>query len=853
MGILRRKTKIDQIKSKPVSTFNFRLSTFLFVIFSALSCSVFSQNTATVFGRIIDAQKNPIEDVTVSVFGGSQRPVYTDKYGKFEYVIPAGESIVLVFSKPGVKQMRDSVKLEPGQRYEMNRSLRLETLIGVEIVDQNRVQPMKRLDPKVVSYIPTASGDFNAILFSQPGVSSRNELSSSYSVRGGNFDENLVYVNGIEVYRPFLVRSGQQEGLSFINPDMVSSVLFSAGGFEAKYGDKMSSVLDIQYRRPHKFAGTVSGSLLGSNVHLEGCTPNYRFTWLLGARYKTSRYVLSSLDTRGDYKPSFADVQTYLTFDITDEWELDFLGNYARNQYSVIPENRETDFGTVNKALRLQIYFDGQEADKYDTYSGALSLIYHPNERVNMKFITSAFRTFENESFDIQGQYYIDELENDFGKATFGQVKNNLGVGTFLSHARNDLDALVFSEEYKGTYLKGKNQLLWGARWQYESVNDKLSEWKYVDSAGFSLPQNPPYTIDLQDVIKTKHVLASNRIMGYVEDIWSTRLKDTSEITVTAGLRANYWNLNGETVLSPRVTFAYKPNWKKDFLFRASSGYYYQPPFYRELRDLNGVVHTDVNAQKSVHFLLGSDLNFKAWDRPFKFVAEAYYKHLDNLIPYEIDNVRIRYYAENSAKGHAKGIDMKVNGEFVNGIESWASIGILSTKEDIKNDFYYDYYNSDGDKIIKGYTFNNKAVDSVRFEPGAIPRPTDQRINFGLFFQDYIPKFPDFKMHLSLLFGTSVPFGPPDFAKYKDTLRMPPYRRVDIGFSYALVKEEKKLPEHNPFKFLKSVWLSLEVFNLLQTNNTVSYLWVKDATGRQYAIPNYLTARQLNFRMMIKF
>ncbi len=822
----------------------------------------FSQNTATIYGRITGVEKVPVEDVSVSIFGSSKAPVRTDKYGKFEYEIPSGKEVVVVFSNPGFEQLEVTVNLSSGQRFEVSRQLEIKnTGIIIQVEDMKlRVQPMQRLDNKALAYLPSVTGDFNDLLRTQIGTLKGNELSSSYSVRGGNFDENLVYVNGIEVYRPFLVRSGQQEGLSFVNPDMVSSVLFSAGGFEAKYGDKMSSVLDIQYRKPRKNAGTVSASLLGSNLHLEGCSSNLRFRWLFGARYKTSKYVLGSLDTDGEYKPGFGDVQTYLTYDITDEWELGFLANYAHNQYNVIPENRETDFGTVNKALRLAVYFDGQELDKYDTYTGAMVLNYSRKKEsrikdLNMKFITSAFRTFESEAFDIQGQYYIDELENDFGKTTFGQVKNNLGVGTFLDHARNDLDAIVISEEYKGSfsYKGGRNEFLWGARAQRELITDQLSEWKYIDSAGFSLPQNPARSIDLQDVIKTKHITGSERFMAYVENIWSKRTRDTAEITFTTGVRANYWTLNEQLVVSPRATFAFKPNWKRDVVLRASSGFYYQPPFYREMRDLEGQLHPDLKAQSSVHFLLGSDMNFKAWRRDFKFIAEAYYKYLDNLVPYEVDNVRVRYYAQNSGRGYATGIDMKVSGEFVNGIESWASIGYLKTAEDIRNDYFYDYYNSDGQQIIKGYTFNNIPVDSIRHEPGAIPRPTDQRVSFGLFFQDYLPKFPDFKMHLSLIFGTGVPFGPPDFAKYKDTLRMPPYRRVDIGFSYQLVKEDKKLKETNPFRFLKSVWMSLEVFNLLQTSNTVSYLWVKDATGRQYAIPNYLTARQLNARIMFRF
>jgi hypothetical protein len=678
-------------------------------------------------------------------------------------------------------------------------------------------------------------------------------------VRGGNFDENLVYVNGIEIYRPFLTRSGQQEGLSFINADLVSSVLFSAGGFEAKYGDKMSSVLDVQYRRPRKFAGTVSGSLLGSNLHLEGCSKNYRFTWLVGARYKTNKYLLGKTDSKGDYKPFFADVQMYTTYDINPNWELDFLGNYASNRYQFVPENRETDFGTLDKALRLKIYFDGQEIDQFNTMMGALSAIYNDDaQKLNLKFIGSAFKSKESEAFDIQGQYFIGELETDFGKPNFGDLVTERGIGTFINHARTNLEAYVFSGEHKGTYTEGKKQLLWGLKYSNERITDKLSEWKYVDSAGFSIPTPSgavidPGNIELQDVVKQKINISSNRISGYLQGTWSRNTKDTAVVSATLGVRANYWDLNKQALVGPRGTLGLKPNWKRDFLFKFSSGYYYQPAFYRELRSPAGIINKDIKAQTSIHFVLTSDYNFKAWKRPFKFIAEAYYKHLDNLIPYEIDNVRIRYSAKNNAKGYVKGIDLKVNGEFVKGLESWASLSIMETREDIKDDFYFDYYNSDGELIVPGFTANNVKTDSIRYEPGYIYRPTDQRVSFGLFFQDNIPNKPDLKMHLNLLFGTGVPFGAPGTQRYQQVFRMPPYRRVDIGFSYQALKESRKVKPKSPGRFLKSLWISLEVFNLLGTNNTVSYIWVEDVTNRQYAVPNYLTQRQLNLRMIVKF
>jgi hypothetical protein len=866
MEILRRKIKFRNlfftVKAPISNTKRTLLLKFLFLwIFVVLTGNSFSQNTATVFGKITDNENEPIEDVSISILGSSQSSAFTNAKGEFSYTIPSNTDVTLVFYHLNYSLAQRTVKLGTGEKLDISKRLTSKELtIGVvEITSENRFKDLTSLDPINVTHIPTASQDFNAILFTLPGVSNRNELSSSYSVRGGNFDENLVYVNGIEVYRPFLTRSGQQEGLSFINPDLVASILFSAGGFEAKYGDKMSSVLDVQYRKPRKFAGTVSGSLLGSNLHLEGSSKNYRFTWLMGARYKTNKYLLGKTDSKGDYKPFFADLQLYTTYDITSNWELDFLGNFASNKYQFVPENRETDFGTLDKALRLKIYFDGQEIDQFNTMMGALSAIYNSNsQKLNLKFIGSAFRSKEEEAFDIQGQYFIGELETDFGKPNFGDVVTERGIGTFINHGRTNLEAYVFSGDHKGTYTEGKKQLLWGVKYSNEQITDKLSEWKYVDSAGFSLPTpygpvENPGDIELQDVVKQKIHITSNRVSGYLQGSLTKETKDTATISATLGIRANYWDFNNQALVGPRGTFGIKPNWKRDFLFRFSSGYYYQPAFYRELRGRDGVVNQNIKAQTSIHFVLASDYNFKAWKRPFKFIAEAYYKYLDNLIPYEIDNVRIRYSAKNNARGYATGIDLKVNGEFVKGLESWASMSIMETREDLKDDFYFDYYNSDGEKIVPGYTANSVRTDSIRNEPGYIYRPTDQRVSFGLFFQDKMPKLPDLKMHLNLLFGTGVPFGAPGTERYQQVLRMPPYRRVDIGFSYQALKENRTVKPKSLIRYIKSLWISLEVFNLLGTNNTVSYIWVEDVTNRQYAVPNYLTQRQLNLRIILKF
>ncbi len=837
---------------------------------------------ATLYGTITDTQGKPIEDAKISISKTSISTL-SDENGDYKLTVPSDSSLTIEYTHVSFGIRLKNIKLKSGAKEKSNISVNAITSLDTVVIEDKiaRANFIQSIPTKNIFVQSGASGDFNVILFTQLGVQQSNELSSSYSVRGGNFDENLVYVNDIEVYRPFLTHSGQQEGLSFVNSDMVSSINFSSGGFEARYGDKMSSVLDIRYTKPRKFAGSVSGGLLGGSAHLEGASRDNRFTYIIGARQKTNSYLLNSLDTKGDYKPLFYDVQAYVTYNPTDEWEHDVLFNFAKNKYSVTPQSRKSSFGTVNQALQLNVYFDGREIDQYQTVMGAYSTMYRPHGKdLTLKLITSVFNTQESETFDLLGQYYLDELENDFGNANFGQSSYSLGTGGFLNHARNYLDATVYNIEHKGIkeWKDTGKQLWWGVKAQHEAINDKLSEWTMVDSADYSIPNgvdsmgyvNPgsqPYELlELNEFIKTKNSLSSNRYTAYIQHAWSRDTKDTNELTFTAGIRANYWDLNKQLLVSPRATLSYKPNWAKDYVFKASSGYYYQPPFYRELRDFNGKLHTDLKAQQSIHFVLGTDHNYKAWGRPFKFVSELYYKHLDNLIPYEIDNVRLRYYAANIAKGYATGIDFKVNGEFVKGTDSWVSMSIMKTMEDIKNDFYYLYLNSDGDTIYPGYTSNYIATDSIRVEPGYIPRPTDQRVTFGLFFQDHLPNLPRCKMHMNLLFGTGLPFGPPTFERYKDVLKMPPYRRVDIGFSYEILKGEKNKnfkdstqttnlikPQEEKKGLFKSIWFSIEVFNLLGVNNVVSYFWVRDVNGRQYAVPNYLTARMLNARVMIKF
>ncbi|MDP4267624.1 MAG: carboxypeptidase-like regulatory domain-containing protein [Bacteroidota bacterium] len=834
----------------------------LFLIF--LCGNMYSQN-AVVYGQILGDKNKPLEFASIKLLDlavGTR----TDNKGNYELTVPANKDITVVISYFNYLEQKFNLNLKENQRYNINTSLKINVvkIPEVSITDKQDAQiSFTKLDPKTISSIPSATGGVEAIIKTMPGVASNNELSSQYSVRGGNYDENLVYVNDIEIYRPLLVRAGQQEGLSFVNSDMVSSIQFSAGGFDAKYGDKMSSVLDIQYKKPKEFSGSVSASLLGYTAEVEGVIKD-KWTYMVGYRQKSNSYVLKSLDTQGDYKPSFTDVQSIITYEPDNKWEFSFLGNYANNKYDFIPQTQETEFGTLNQALKLKIYFDGQEVDKFNTYMGAISATYKKTDKLKLKFIASAFRSNEQEAFDIQGEYYLSTLETDYSKSTFGKEVQNMGVGAFLNHARNYLTADVFSLEHKGYYFGNKNNLIWGVKLQEEHITDKLNEWKMIDSAGYSLPYitdsigftnpvvQPYYNLNMQDYVNTNINLITYKSSCFIQDNLNFEGVNSTK-TISAGIRAIYNNLNNELDLSPRIIFSLKPHWEKLITFKAATGIYYQPPFYRELRDFDGTINKNQESQKSIHFVLGSDYDFKAWNRPFKFTSEIYYKKLESLIPYIVDNVRIRYYAYEKSHGYSTGVDFKINGEFVKGIESWASLTIMKTMEDVEGDYFYKFYNKEKELIIPGYTADKVATDSVKIQPGYIPRPTDQRINFSLFFQDYLPKHPTYKMHLNLVFGSELPFGAPASPKYADTLRMPYYFRVDIGFSKQILGENIKLSQKKCFKFIKSLWASMEVFNLLDRRNTLSYTWIMDVTGRQYAIPNYLTSRQLNVRLIAKF
>ncbi|MEN9700412.1 MAG: hypothetical protein RLZZ301_1610 [Bacteroidota bacterium] len=717
-------------------------------------------------------------------------------------------------------------------------------------------------------------------------ATSNNELTSNYNVRGGNYDENLVYVNGFQVYRPFLTRSGQQEGMSFIHSSLVQDVRFSAGGFAAQYGDRLSSVLDITYKTPEAFHASAMASLLGVETHVEDVVGR-RFNFLVGARYRSNGYFLNSLPTKGAYNPVFADAQLLTNYQLSDKWTWSLLGHFSSNSYNFAPQTAQSDFGTANEAYRLMIYFDGQERSSFQTMLGGTAFKY-AHKKTSLDFYASAFTTNERENFDIQGQYYINELETDPSKESYGDSIATLGVGGFLNHARNHLNATILSVYHNGSVVLKNgfidaeklesrfSELKWGIQLQHDQFHDVLSEWKLIDSAGYSLPQGSAQTVELYETIKGQLQLTNFRVTAFVQwnASWLHFQRPTfGPLSLTSkrwnfslGLRGGYTSVNQEPYLCPRAMLSYAPksymlqngNYvRRNLLFKLSSGLYYQPPFYREFRTFTGQLNPAVLAQKSLHLVLGSEFLFQMWGRetPFKFSAEAYYKYLWNVNPYEIENVRTRYYANNNAIGYAYGLDLNVHGEFVPGIQSFFKLGLLSTKEDIKDDHYTVYYNAAGERIIFGYSQDQQVVDSAVIYPGFIPRPSDQLLTFGALVQDQMPGFEQFKVQMGLQFGSRLPYGPPDFTRYKDTLRMKSYFRVDLGLSYDLLYQRKLNNTNQAGKvlFFDQANLSLEIFNLLGVHNVLSKQWIQDVSGKYYAIPNYLTNRLVNLKLSLVF
>ena len=798
--------------------------------------------TATLKGIVLNEQNQPIQGANII---SDEEGTTTNLNGFYNLKIPAKKNVEIRFSHLNYKLITATFNLKNGEELEFNPVLKnnYEQIETVVITGSKRkdLEGITTISPQIIRTIKGAQPGVENLLKTLPGVNITNELSTQYSVRGGNFDENLVYVNEIEVYRPFLVRSGQQEGLSFVNTDMVQNLDFSAGGFQAKYGDKLSSVLDITYRTPIGFGVRADVNLLGGSITTEAVSKNSKFSAITGLRYRDNSLLVKSKETETNFNPTFADAQTYLTYRFSDKFHLSFLGNLAINDYQYEPTTRQTNFGTLDNPIALLVFYDGQENDKYQTYFGALKGSYFVNENLTLKLIASSFHTTEQEYFDILAQYRLGEVNSNIGDENLGEVEFSEGIGSQLNHARNDLDALITNIEHKG-YLKSEdNNFEWSIKYTNEDIRDRIVEWEVIDSAGFlinppNLDQfnNQPYTADQGPIVPFKNIRATNstqlnRIQAYGQ--WNRRsMLGNHEVYANIGVRYHGWSVKGDgiannsqSVISPRIQLAIKPDWNKDMLFRLSGGLYYQPPFYRELRDSNGMVNSDVKAQQSVHLVVGNEYSFKMWDRPFKLISEAYYKNLTDVNPYTVENVRIRYAAANNTKAYAYGLDVRLNGEFVPGTESWFSFGYLKTEENIN-------------------------------KQGYIARPTDQRLKFGILFQDYVPKLPKMKMYLNLVYNTGVPGGSPSYASpYDYQNRLPDYKRADVGMTYVIIDSNKKGGKKWQKRF-KELSVGLEIFNMFDVQNSITNTWVRDVySKRQYSIPNYLTPRVFNLRLGMRF
>lgn len=797
------------------------------IIFSALAINKQEAQTANLSGIIVTENGEAIYGAVISV-PLENSVTSTSQDGTYKLTIPANKQVIIncsflgsvlidtLFAMPNSKVIRDYKIIEKANE------------LGEVVIQgvQERENTLARINMKSITQLPNSSDNFETILKTFSGVVSGNELSSQYSVRGGNFDENLVYVNDIEIHRPMLVQSAQQEGLSFINPSMVSTVQFSAGGFEAEYGDKMSSVLDISYKKRIGFEADASASLLGANVHVAGLSKNKKLSFNTGLRYKTSQYILNSLDVEGDYNPRFADFQAFLTYDINDKNSISILGNISTNRFTMIPTMRSTDFGTIAQTLNFQVFYEGQERDRFDSYLGAVAYTYKPVQDLSLKLIASAYTTDEEISYDILSEYYMYAVSNGSGNDT----AINIGTGASLEHSRKYLNAQIYSLEHKGIYKYNYSTLKWGLKGQYEQIDDIFREWTVLDSTGFFVPNNDD-VIMMDYFVDGKNFITSLRYQSFIQNSNKIYTK-TAELGFTYGLRANYWNYSNEMLISPRLTITVKPYWQKDIEFYFSTGLYGQPPFYKELKDYTGKLYPDTKAQKSYHILAGSDIHYKAWNRPFTFSTELYYKNLYALIPYKIDNVQIQYLPFYNARGYAAGADFRIYGEFVPGTESWFSLSLMQTKENTYNDYYK---NSDGTVVYPDY----------------YRRCTDQAITFSIFFQDYLPSNPDYKVFLLLNYGSGLPYSGPTPDRPSEVYSLNQYRRVDVGFS-RIIRRNKSSSIG-----LKDIWISLEVLNLLDVKNMVSYDWVhtvdnNEGYGNQFAVPNYLTGRRINIKVSLK-
>ena len=830
------------------------MKVFSILIFTFFFLTVAAQKkTASISGHVIDANENPIAKVTVVLLGKTTGAITNDS-GFFSIKVPAAKTIALIFSAIGFTETQKNFYLSEGENENITIHLLHDgkTLETVTIQDNRdrKELGLTKINPKNALVLPSTVGGIEGLI--KILVGSNNELTSQYSVRGGNYDENLIYINDFEIFRPYLVRSGQQEGLSFINPEMARNVSFYNGGFQTKYGDKMSSVLDIQYKKPKTFGGSAYASFLEQGMHLEGSSKKNKITYLVGIRNKSNRNLLSSQETTGSYIPSATDIQAFITYKLSEKWQLELLGNYSKTSFTFIPKSAQKTSAVFSPLftanLGLDISFEGQERDGYSTNFIGLSAVNQVNKKVQIKWMLSHFEDKENENFDITGKYLFGNRDFDKSSNTYGKIVNPLGGGIYQNYGRNKLNIGVWNAGVKGSIEKGKHFVQFGNNIEQTRINDKLFEWEYQDSAGYSLPVN---TNRLSSFLSDGATLDIQKYSGYLQDNINYK-NDKNDISIQAGVRYNYNSLSKELLISPRAQMSIKPNWQKNILFKLAAGIYDQPAFYRELRRYDGSLNTNIKAQKSYQIVAGMDYNFTNTKRPFRITAEAYYKNLWDVVTYDIDNLRIRYSGNNNAKAYAYGIETRLYGELIKDAESWLSIGLMHTKENIDGDHYYNYKNAAG-QTITSKTTDQTVVDSVRQDVGWVRRPTDRLLTVGLFLQDYLATNKNFKVHLNMIYGSNMPYNIPNSTRYRNALIIDPYIRVDIGFSALLLSEKNKRRSHDPLRGLENIWASLEVYNLIDRDNTISYQLIKDFSNTTYTIPNKLTPRLLNLKIVARF
>ena len=817
----------------------------LFITILLASFSFAQKKWASVGGKVIGENENPLSNVSITILG-QQNGIKTSDSGIFQLKVPADKAFALIFSHSGYKNVQQNFLLNEGEQERV--TIRMELVSGmmqeIVITDQHdRTEAgLIKPNPKSVINLPSPVMGVEGLL--KIIVGSSNELTSQYNVRGGSYDENLIYVNDFEIFRPYLTRSGQQEGLSFINPAMVRNINFYTGGFQSKYGDKMSSVLDIQYNPPKKFGGSAYVSILEQGFHAEGVSGNKKLSYVIGVRNRSNRNLLSRQETQGSYVPSSADLQTLINYQINTKWQAEFLGNISQTNFSLIPQFSQLTTGVFSpyftSNIGLDVYFDGREKDRYSTGMTGISATYQPHKKLKLKWLASRFEDNEKESIDVTGSYLFGNRDFDKSSSTFGLIVNPLGAGVYQNFVRDRLNIVNYNISHKGSFIQNKHFIQWGLSYDKTLINDRINEWNYKDSAGYSLPYNPN-VLQLNDVIKSAANLNINKLSGYFQDNIAFS-KNGNAYTIQAGVRFNYNDLNKELLISPRIGASLKPNGRKDIVYRIALGSYDQPPFYRELRKYDGTLNTALKAQKSWQAVGGFDYNFTGLgNRPLRWTTEAYYKYMTNVVPYDIDNVRIRYFGENTAKAFAAGVESRLYGQLVKDAESWISIGIMRTKENLQNDFY---------EVYKLDSFN-RPIDSSRAEAGWLRRPTDRLITFGMFFQDYLSTNKNFKVYLSTLYGSNLPYNIPGSIKYRNALTIPPYIRIDIGFSALLLDADKSnRRSHSPFRNFDNIWASFEVFNLIDRANTISYLLIKDFQNNVYTMPNRLTPRLVNFKIV---